>query len=347
MFNYTISPHLLKLIKEISLASARLEAFRLSKTVLYEFENEALSLSSHSSTSIEGNPLPLTEVRKLLKNRPNQIRDTEREVLQYNDTLLWLHKEVRKNSFQLNEKVIIKIHTSIMKGLLPSIKLGGYRKEPVLVNDPHKRKPIFWPPDYQEVKVLMNNLLDFLKREKNNIDPLILAGIFHKQFVLIHPFIDGNGRTVRLATKILLAKMGLNTFSLFSFENYYNRNVSKYFQCVGEKGDYYDLQKKIDFTVWLEYFCEGVLDELLRVENALLKTQSHKMSGDDSLSPIQTTIINYIHEHNFIRDADYAKITTRAKATRALDFKLLIELGIIERYGKGPATYYRLKAKNN
>lgn len=65
--------------------------------------------------------------------------------------------------------------------------------------------------------------------------------------------------------------MGLNTFSLFSFESYYNRNVSKYFQCVGEKSDYYELQKKIDFTLWLEYFCEGVLDEKLRVENVLLK----------------------------------------------------------------------------
>ena len=44
-----------------------------------------------------------------------------------------------------------------------------------------------------------------------------------------HPFIDGNGRTARLATKVLMANMGLNTFNLFSFENYYNQNVAKYY----------------------------------------------------------------------------------------------------------------------
>ena len=63
--------------------------------------------------------------------------------------------------------------------------------------------------------------------------------------------------------------MGLNTFNLFSFENYYNKNVTRYFQYVGERGDYYDLKDKIDFTNWLEYFTEGIIDELLRVQEIL------------------------------------------------------------------------------
>jgi len=89
--------------------------------------------------------------------------------------------------------------------------------------------------------------------------------------VIIHPFMDGNGRTTRLATKALLAAMGLNTFNLFSFENYYNQNVTKYFQTVGEFGNYYELVEKINFSNWLEYFTEGIIDELLRVEKLLPK----------------------------------------------------------------------------
>ena len=100
---------------------------------------------------------------------------------------------------------------------------------------------------------------------------MILAGIFHKEFVIIHPFVDGNGRTARLATKVLLAKMGLNTFNLFSFENYYNQNVTKYFQEVGLAGNYYDIKDQVDFTPWLEYFTDGIIDELLRVEKELEK----------------------------------------------------------------------------
>ena len=46
-----------------------------------------------------------------------------------------------------------------------------------------------------------------------------------------------------------------------------------------------------------------------------------------------------------IQDKDYAKFTVRAKATRALDFKKLISLDLIQRQGKGPGTYYVLKKK--
>ena len=102
---------------------------------------------------------------------------------------------------------------------------------------------------------------------------------------------DGNGRTARLATKVLLAQMGLDTFHLFSFENYYNKNVSRYFQTVGEYGDYYELQEKIDFTLWLEYFTEGIIDELLRVQKLLPET---KLGPQAQLQPHHLKLLDYI-----------------------------------------------------
>jgi hypothetical protein len=45
------------------------------------------AVSSFASTSIEGNPLPLTDVKRILKNKPQNIRDSEREVLNYNEAL--------------------------------------------------------------------------------------------------------------------------------------------------------------------------------------------------------------------------------------------------------------------
>jgi Fic family protein len=151
---------------------------------------------------------------------------------------------------------------------------------------------------------------------------------------------DGNGRTTRLATKALLAHMGLNTFNLFSFENYYNQNVTKYFQTVGEFGNYYDLVEKMDFTIWLEYFTDGLIDELLRVQKLLPTTDINPAT---ELKPYHRKILASIKEKGYITDNDYAKITDRAKATRALDFRKLLDLGLIERKEKGRATYYRLK----
>ena len=148
---------------------------------------------------------------------------------------------------------------------------------------------------------------------------------------------DGNGRTARLATKVLLAEMDLNTFSLFSFENYYNQNVTFYFEAVGEFGDYYELKDKIDFTWWLEYFTEGIVDELLRVKKLLPQLGT---SPKTELKPHDRKILEWIEEKGFIADRDYARLVDRARATRALDFKRLIELAVIERKGRGKASYY-------
>jgi len=159
--------------------------------------------------------------------------------------------------------------------------------------------------------------------------------------VIIHPFMDGNGRTTRLLTKILLADMGLNTFNLFSFENYYNQNVTRYFQMVGVLGNFYDVAEKVDYSAWLEYFTGGIIDELLRVEKILPRTAT---SPRDELQPHHRQILAAIKEKGFIADKDYAELVSRARQTRRLDFNKLIELGLIQREGKGKNTYYVLRS---
>ncbi len=213
-------------------------------------------------------------------------------------------------------------------------------QKPVVVRDPRTGSTVFWPPDADKVPGLISDLVTYVKENSYKVDPLILAGIFHKQMVIIHPFMDGNGRTARLATKVLLANMGLNTFALFSFENYYNQNVTKYFQTVGEHGDYNDRAASVDFTPWLEYFTGGLIDELLRVKKLLPEVGK---TPDTRLEPHHLNILEHIKKNGFIADRDYARFTKRAKPTRALDFQKLINLSLIERKGKGRSTYYTLK----
>ncbi|HBO16892.1 MAG: Fic family protein [Candidatus Moranbacteria bacterium GW2011_GWE2_35_2-] len=342
MFNprYIISNKLLSNIKRITEIVADLNNRSFPKIVLYKMERRAREISAHSSTSIEGNPLPLTEVKKILKNKPEYVRDSEREVLNYNKALIELNKLIKGKERSLDVERLKEIQKMITDGLIEEYRWGHVRNEPVFVNNPKTSQTIYLPPDHQDVNSLLKELLDFLKENSQKIDPLILAGIFHKQFVIIHPFIDGNGRTARLATKMLLAKMGLDTFNLFSFENYYDQNVSRYFQEVGLVGNYYDLRDQVDFTSWLEYFTDGIIDELLRVGKELEK---ETVNPDTTLRDYHKKIIDFIKKNGFITDKEYSYLTNRAKPTRNLDFKKLIELGIIAREGKGKATYYKLK----
>lgn len=338
---YTITDRLLANIKRINTLVSELNNRRFPTIVLLEFERTAREVSSYASTSIEGNPLPLTEVKKILKSRPQHARDSEKEVLNYNQALKELNKMQGIGEVRLSLKLILDIQKQVTDGLLPSFESGQLRQKPVVVNDPRTGQVVYLPPDVQEVRSLMEDLVEFTNKNRQAIDPLILAGIFHKQMVIIHPFIDGNGRSTRLVTKVLLAEMGLNTFNLFSFENYYNQNVTKYFQTVGEFGNYYDIASNIDFTKWLEYFTEGIIDELLRVEKLLPKI----IRPETQLRPYHVKLLEHIKENGFIADRDYATIVNRAKATRTQDVNKLIALGLIERKGKGKATYYTLKEK--
>ncbi len=337
---YTITNQLLENIKEINSLINELNNKRFPSVILVKFEKAALAISTYASTSIEGNPLPLTEVKKILKSKPMHVRDSEREILNYNKALIDLSKKINQKKTKLTLDLILATQKMVVNELLPKHESGKLRQKPVVVNDLRTRQIIYLPPDTGDVKSLIEDLIVFISKNNGKIDPLILAGIFHKQMVIIHPFMDGNGRVARLITKMLLAQMGLNTFNLFSFENYYNKNVTKYFQNVGETGDYYELVNKIDFTLWLEYFTEGIIDELFRVKKQLTEI---KTTPDFKFNPHYEAILRFIQKKGLITDRDYKTITKRAKSTRAKDFQRLIKLGLIERKGKSKATYYILK----
>jgi len=339
---YTITNKLLANIKKISSVIIELNNRRFHDVVIYELEKKAREISTYTSTSIEGNPLPLTDVKQIIRNKPENLRSSEQEIINYNAVLEELNINLKKQSVNFDIGLILSVHKKIVNKLLPKYQLGKLRKEPVFVNNPKTGKTVYWPPDHGDVPELVDDLLDFVIKNKDIVDPLIVAGVFHKQFVIIHPFIDGNGRTTRICTKVILAGMGLDTFNLFSFENYYNKNVTNYFNNVGVLGNYYDIADLIDFTEWLEYFTDGIIDELLRVKKLLMEIPPGPTM---KLFSYHEKILKYIEKKGYIADSDYAKITERAKATRSLDFNKLINLGFIERKGKGRATYYILKDK--
>lgn len=334
---YHISDLLLANITRVHSLVRDMNDRRFPSVVLAEFESNARAVSSYASNSIEGNPLPLTEVKSILKSRPENLRESEREILNYNQVLVALDQQMKSENLALSIDLLLRIHSQLTSGILPAHESGRFRKMPVVVNDPRSGRVVYLPPDHEQVPQMVADLVQFVNHNQGIINELILAGIFHKQMVIIHPFMDGNGRTTRLATKVLLAKMGLNTFNLFSFENYYNQNVTRYFQQVGEYGDYNELAEEIDFSAWLEYFTGGLIDELLRVSKFLPKAD---IKPEAAFEPHILNLLAYLKTNGFINDRIYSTLTDRAKATRTLDFRTLLDMGLIERKGKGRATYY-------
>ena len=215
--------------------------------------------------------------------------------------------------------------------------IGRLRQHPVVIRDPRQLDAIVYlPPNYQDVPALTDAMLTFINLHIGKLDPFVLAGLFHRQCVIIHPFMDGNGRATRLFSSAILGMAGVDMFRIFSFENYYNRNISRYFREVGLQGDYDELQAGIDFTSWLEYFADGILDELKRVQKNFAS-----VTASPRLATHHQQVLDFIDEHGGISQQEYGKISQRSLAARKKDFRFLLAEGLIEMCGKGRSTYYR------
>ena len=334
---YNVSNDMIFALRNLTEVMADLQANNVGNSGLIKLKYDARSISTFASTSIEGNPLPLTDVKQILKNSPARVRDVEKEIINYNNALKYANDLVKAKKFQLSHKEICKIQSIVIDGLMDNpADIGRYRQRAVVIRDPRSVDDIrFMPPNYQDVDRLMTDLLDFINKNIGVIDPILLAGIFHKQHVIIHPFMDGNGRATRIMTSAFMGSIGFDMFEIFSFENFYNKNVSRYFDNVGAFGDYYDIANQLDFSNWLQYFSEGILDEVKRVQKNIAQFEPKSR-----LEKHHHDILKFIKKHGSIDQQDYARISKRSLASRKNDLKKLVDLGLITSQEQGKATYY-------
>jgi Fic family protein len=170
-------------------------------------------------------------------------------------------------------------------------KQSDYRDGQNVIRDGRTRAIVYLPPEAKDVPKLMTELVRWINHSKTIPCPIV-ASIAHYQFATIHPYYDGNGRTARLLTTLILHLGGYDLKGLYSLEEYYARHLTAYYEAisVGPSHNYYEGRAEADITQWIEYFvngmalaCENVLKHMnrlaLRVDNddeALLRTLDPK-----------------------------------------------------------------------
>jgi Fic family protein len=323
---HIITPELLETLKRVAVLVYSLNRRAPDEAVQLELIAEARAASAHAATSIEGNRLSLKAVKQVLESPPAAPHRSELEIINYNDARIYAAGQ------PFSEELILEVHRRLTAGLLPDEESGVWRRQPTVVQDRYTGDPIYSPPDHDDVPALMNALQEFI-RSRPTLDPVVLAGLFHRQFTLIQPFNDGNGLTARLISIVLLRNLGLNLDLLLSFESYFKDHVNRYFRQLGVEDTHYGW--KTDFTSWLEFWAGGVLAELQRLEQTL-----ERKANPVRLGPHHQALLAWLDKYRSISDREYALLVDRAKATRTLDFKFLQQHGLIKRRGRGPATFY-------
>jgi Fic family protein len=113
----------------------------------------------------------------------------------------------------------------------------------------------------------MAQLVQWINR-KDDLPVPIKGAIAHYQYATIHPYYDGNGRTARLLTTLVLHLRGYGLKGLYALEEYYARNLQDYYEAlaVGPSHNYHLGRAEADITKWIGYFVEGMAVSFQKVE---------------------------------------------------------------------------------
>ena len=161
---------------------------------------------TYNSNAIEGNSLTLKEtfwvINEGLTVKGKPLKD-HLEAKDHHAALEYLYELVEHGKNQtFSETLVRTLHQLVTKDTEKEWA-GRYRESNVIIGGADHT-----PPDALEVPSQMKNLMDWLKANKKSLHVIELAALFHHRLVYIHPFLDGNGRTARLAMNLLLMRAG-------------------------------------------------------------------------------------------------------------------------------------------
>ena len=190
--------------KKLDELKLKLDSFRpLNPYIVKNLHEDLVLRWTYHSNAIEGNTLTLKETKVALEGITiggKTLRE-HFEAINHKDAILFMEDLAQKED-KLSEYSIKQIHSLILKNIDDENK-GKYRTTNVIISGAEHK-----PPQSFEVQSKMQ---EFIKKYNENITklhPIELASFVHIEFVKIHPFIDGNGRTSRLLMNLELIKAG-------------------------------------------------------------------------------------------------------------------------------------------
>lgn len=258
---YTLTHSITRGLMDIESVRTLMEQTPLPLRVMTRLQYRARLRSTHFSTQIEGNRLSLDQAEKVLAGRKTVFHGRERdvqEVLHYWNALLKVEKWAKEKK-EFTEGLIRQLHAWIEKGA--RAKPTPYRTGQNVIRDSNSGRMVYLPPEAKDVPGLMKALAAWVRAaEKSSVPIPLLAGLAHYQFVTIHPYYDGNGRTARLLATFLLQRGGYGLNGLFSLEEHHARDLEGYYRslAVHPRHNYYEGRAEADLTPWVDYFIRTV-----------------------------------------------------------------------------------------
>ena len=301
MIHISLTNKLMNKLIEIEKNKVLLENTKVPVELSNKFRKNTRKRSSYASNVIEGNPLTFEQANKAIDSKERHFLKPEQEIRNYYQTIEYLSNELKKKT-PISLELILEVQKQIVAGESKD-KIGLRDKMPpgvlFAVYDTNSGEPEYIPPEYNELPVLINELVEYINTSDDH--PIIKSAILHYQLVTIHPFEDGNGRTARVLSNYLLSYYGYGFKEIGSLEEYFAFNLDEYYSSLqmGLPILYYEGRNNPPHPeIWINYFLKVFsLYSSKVVEIASKSTADDNLSRKSMLSEKAKKFLEYLEDN--------------------------------------------------
>jgi Fic family protein len=344
---YSVSNKVLKNIGSIEASREVIENAPLVPSFEKQFQSDAMVRTIHHGTHIEGNDLTLYQTKKILEGQEvyGRARDIQ-EVINYRNVATLLDELAVKRG-DYDPDMLKDIHKATVDRIIVPDKVGVFRTTEVVIKEEGTGNVIFSPPAHVEVPYLLEDFFAWLNdSEACDIHPIIRSGIAHYILVAIHPFVEGNGRTVRSFATLMLMREGYNVKKFFSLEEHFDTDPADYYEAIAQVDRQSPNIGSRDITPWLEYFTHVVAIELEKIKDKVRKLSVDtrlkvKFGEQIALSERQMRLIEYISDQGSGGMSELKKVLPMVSEDTILrELRDLLTKGILKKTGTTKASKY-------
>ena len=189
-------------------------------------------------------------------------------------------------------------------------------------------------PPHRLVPSLMDNLFNWMNEVKDTINPLILSSIFHYEFVFIHPFHDGNGRTARIWQTAILSNWE-KAFKFLPIESMIKKNQEEYYTAIQNCNNAGESTEFIEFMLKM---IDNTIDEMNNSKE--MKEKSILLLSENEIKVLECIKRNVIiGAKDIIEQTELSDSTVRRILRKFLQDK---KIETTDDNGKSPNKKYKL-----
>ena len=319
---YTITDKMLNYVSNIMKKIGEANYFE-SLNRYPELRRKTRIRSIHSSLAIENNQLSLFQVEDVINGK--MVIGEQKDIQEVKNAYKAYEQIDKVNPYSVDD--LKKIH-GIMTYLIEE-DAGKFRNHGEAVYDGDVE--IFMAPPHKLVPTLMDNLFNWMNEVKDTINPLIISSVFHYEFVFIHPFGDGNGRTARLWQTAILANWE-KAFTYLPIESMIKKNQEEYYKVID------NCNKAGNSTEFIEF--------MLKMIDATIDETAKNTTQEITQETTQEKILKLINENPSITQTQMANALGLTRDGISYNIKQLKDKGIIERTGATKNGLWIVKLKN-